>query len=120
MIATSDYEFLISILQHRKTNWTTYKKIRVYTQQYRDKPWHRRYIADLAEESKGRIISTTHGYKLQDHATKQEILTSHRELMNKAKKTAERANKIIGYFHRNMDGKEPNQNAENDQQKTLF
>jgi hypothetical protein len=99
-LSTDEVAILIDILSKRR-GWSTAKQIAsAQVSITRSRPWHRRHIAELTKQANGRIISTTHGYKLQDMATREEILNSYKELTEKAKSTGETATAIMAYFHR--------------------
>lgn len=98
----ADTTTLINLLTERRGRWVTAKQLKVLSAHVggRDSGWDRRYIADMADSAKGRIISTTKGYKLQEHARDEEILKAYGELTRKAENTGKRANDIISYYHR--------------------
>ena len=103
-----DAQTLIAILKSRGCMWSKYKNHIIQDPRATTpsgSPWDRRYVSSLAEECAGRIISTTHGYRLQEHTPKNMILESYRELSEKGKSTTKRANRVIEYFNRFVDGK---------------
>lgn len=104
---SDDARMLISILESRGAKWITYKDLSHDRRAVgaSGSVWDRRYVAALAEECRGRVISTTHGYRLQECTPRNMILESYREISEKGKSTIRRANAVIEYFNRFVDGK---------------
>jgi len=96
-----DMNLLLKIIHNSNGKWITAKEIRqvAHGQAKASGSWHRRYIAELADLASGRIISTTHGYKIQDQATDKEIMESYHQLTDKAERTGKRASAIMAYYH---------------------
>jgi len=86
-------EELIRYLDRRGTNWTNSANL---IQVFR---CHKRHICRLADESEGRIISSVNGYKLQDHATKAEVMAAYGHLTDLITALQARATALITRHH---------------------
>ena len=104
----SDTALLVRVLyKHGENHWLTAKRIHQIVSYECGAKWDRRYIAMLADAAKGRVIGTTKGYRLQDHASDSEIMGCYRQLADKADGIAKRAKCVMTYYHRGRLGAKP-------------
>lgn len=106
-----DAKTLLQILDERGERWTRYSTlVKDSRASHRTgRSWHRRYVSTLVSEiatkAGAAVLSTTRGFRLQNHTSRRDILQCHRELREKAHNTAKHANAVIVYFNRHIDGK---------------
>jgi len=104
--AAADVTRLVSILIKCGT-WTPSAEIASRVAQlYPGTRWDGRWISMVAQAAQGRILGTTKGYKVQDHATDDEIRACYHELTERAEQTAKRATDVISYYHRRLKQKQ--------------
>lgn len=112
-----DLERFIRLLDAQGKDWTDAHAITQTT------TWDRRYIASLASLSKGRVISSGSGYKLQDHATDAEVQGAIALISDKIAAMQDRVTDIIRHSHERLRRRTEASIAAakmQDQQPTLF
>jgi hypothetical protein len=102
-------EELISYLDRRGAQWTHSAELA------RAFDVHKRLICRMADEADGRIISSVNGYKLQDHATRIEVMQAYSHLTNLIIALQARANALMSRHHQATKKADANNN-----QPTLF
>lgn len=102
-------EELISYLDRRGAQWTHSAELA------RTFDVHKRLICRMADQAEGRIISSVNGYKLQDHATKSEVMQAYSHLTDLITALQARANALMTRHHQQSKKTEAANN-----QPTLF
>lgn len=87
-------EEFVSYLNRRGTAWTNSATLTV------DLQTDKRTICRLADEADGRIISSVNGYKLQDHATREEVMAAYKHLTDLINAIQARCSSLMTRYHR--------------------
>jgi hypothetical protein len=98
-------EEFIRYLDRRGTRWTDSKELTIAFQ------CHKRHICKLADESDGRVISSPNGYKLLDHATREEVMAAYKHFADLIDALQARCSALMTRFHgrEKAAGENPNQ-----------
>ena len=105
---TTTVQELADYLDRRGNRWTTSKDLCVAFR------CDRRHISHLAEKAIGRIISSGNGYKVQEHASREEIMAAYGHLSDIIAGIQTRASELMTYYHRAL------KNEGTDNQPTLL
>jgi hypothetical protein len=87
-------EELIHYLDRRGAAWTNSATLTI------DLQTDKRTICKMADEAEGRIISGVNGYKLQDHATRDEVMAAYKHLTDLIDALQARCSALMTRYHR--------------------
>jgi len=117
----ADLDLFITILHERRA-WTLADVVAhdAHSRRPDSIRWHKRYVATLAEHAAGRVLGSSQGYKLQDHATDEEVREASARITDMITALQKRATEINRHFHGRMHAAEEKRRQAQEPQLNLL